>query len=66
MYNKVYWIIYSKVKKKHPHLPVGILHMLTRKAIEKRQHKKKEPKGLTANLIVIDECPLKEVKNDKM
>jgi hypothetical protein len=33
--------------------------MFTRKAIEKRKHKKTAPKGLTANLVTIDEFPLK-------
>lgn len=57
--DKTYWIVYSKVKKKYPYLPNSVIHIFTRKAIEKRKHKKTAPKGLTASMVVIDEFPLK-------
>lgn len=60
MRNKTYWIVYSKVKKKYPYLPNSVIHMFTHKAIEKRKQKKITPKGLTADIVTIDEFPLKE------
>lgn len=58
-YWKLYWIIYHRVKAKYPHSSEKYWHITAHKAIAKLKHKKTAPKGLTANLIVIDEFPLK-------
>jgi hypothetical protein len=58
--DKTYWIIFSVIRKKYPHYPVEAIHIVTHKVIEKSRHNKKEPKGLTADIVTIDEFPLKE------
>lgn len=44
--DKTYWIVYSRIKKKYPYLPIKILHMFTRKAIEKRRRNKESRQKL--------------------
>ena len=42
--DRVYWIVYSKVRKKYPNKPISQKHMIARKAIESRQKKKENKK----------------------
>lgn len=57
---RTYWIVYSRVKKKYPYASNQMLHIITYYAIKRSKCRKKEPKGLTADIVTIDEFPLKE------
>lgn len=62
MRNKTYWIVYSRVKKKYPYASNQMLHIITYYAIKHNAIKcrKQCAKGLTANIVTMDEFPLKE------
>ena len=62
MRNKTYWIVYSRVKKKYPYASNQMLHIITHYAIKRSKCRKKCVKGLTADIVTIDEFPLKEAK----